>query len=162
MAEEATRFAETTSDKRKALSFSRWLSHARHQISLQSQAEQIHSIRVKSSVLAKWTTAQSKMQTNYLNADKARAFFLQREAIKCWSLRLARKRQTRAVEERRLKDLKAVFNGTFCLHISYFANLIDIWGLDWREATAAKRLEDSAVRTFQEAQDQVCKGSEVC
>jgi hypothetical protein len=47
-----------------------------------------------------------------VTARKARAFFVQRQAMRAWRLRLRLKAQAAWVEQKRLEDQRAWFDGT--------------------------------------------------
>ena len=75
------------------------------------RADLVRDGKLQATIMTKWTTASRKVRTNMITADKARAFFFERLAMRIWGLRLAERKQAALVDKRRIADIRNVFAG---------------------------------------------------
>ncbi|CAD6580193.1 MAG: hypothetical protein TREMPRED_002685 [Tremellales sp. Tagirdzhanova-0007] len=90
--------------------------------------------RSKKQSLRKWELTWRKLQMDVATAEKAKAFFLQRLAMRAWRERLVGRRQMAMVRCRQLNDLRAAFGG-------------------WRNIMAQNQQGRVMIQAFRQTQD---------
>lgn len=131
---------------------SRWRDHLGKHQTLILRSDLIFETKTHSRTFTEWLAAWRKTQADTGTAEKARAFFVQRLAIRVWRERLAVKRQSAAIERRRLSDLKIVFDGELVALSTVNAETKSAW----RQMTRQAQVDTQIVDGFQRAQDKVC------
>ena len=105
----ADRVLTESSSRLAHRTFSRWRSSQGHHANQLLQAELTQESKLVIRTLTKWRLAAKKIRHDNNAADRAAAFFIQREAVVCWKAALARRRQERWVEKRRMADIGGIF-----------------------------------------------------
>jgi len=94
--------------------FSRWRAKLGDQNQLRLRAILHYESLERKNVtraFAKWRTASETIKGNELAAIKARAFFVQRQALRTWKISARLKAQADWVEKKRLEETKLWFDG---------------------------------------------------
>ena len=107
----ASSFAE--SHLRRALT--RWRNHLFEYSKDEVRASELYAANEQKRVSQAfdiWRARSNRIQENKDRADKARAFFSSRTAVRIWKERTRARMQARAVKKRKMEDLRLYFDGT--------------------------------------------------
>ena len=75
------------------------------------RADLVRDSKLRATTMTKWTAASRKVRTDVMTAEKARAFFFERLAMRIWRVRLAERKQAALVNKRRIADIRNAFAG---------------------------------------------------
>lgn len=134
--------------RRKYTALTRWRDVIGSKRNATLKADLMYEMRTKHNLITKWKQAHAKQADNEATADKAHAFFVLRATFKIWKGARTLRQQHAFVEQRRLKDLRAVMN---CKRDSLGWQLTAAW----REATIQSLEDKVKIEEFQREQAKV-------
>ena len=79
------------------------------------QLHDMHQRKRLASAFADWQSASARIQSNNIRAEKAKSFFLGREAMDVWKAAMVRKNEAKVAEQMRVTDLRSAFDGESAL-----------------------------------------------
>lgn len=133
-------------------SFQKWGKAIATQRSLTKLADEVYDIQSLKTNFGQWRAASAKIRTDIEVAEKARAFFVLRQAYRVWKGQGERRKQERWSEMKRIELIKRIFEGELdCSFDTSTQADLSGWKGETRRSIEGRQRAD----TFRQESDQV-------